>query len=416
MSYLREQLIRTAIRGSDVWGRTFKQKKPPRLVTQPQSICLIALHQMGDCLLCCPTMQAIRNLWPQAELTIIVSTANTELMQLTGVSATIVGFDAWWQRVNREVAKKTKDSHEIKAAKRAFKTVLSKINPDVALAFHPDRRVNEMLGQSGIPHTFGFTLDGGGFNLTHPVPYPEHGHQIMRNFALAETLAAVFNRPKPALKPVHLHINPSTVTETKQLLQKNHVATSKMVVIHPFSSTLTKNWPSARWAEVLQWLGKQGYNAIIIGGRTDLFSEAEKRLFPVLQTTPSLAGKCSLPQTAALLSVAQLFIGIDSGPGHLAVAINCPIVSIFSSVNDPQQWQVHGGAGKTIVLHKPVQNRQKFPLHQPNVPSGTLGNPYIDRILAADVIIAAQQLLSLKSTEKGWPGKNFPNHPHRKSD
>jgi heptosyltransferase-3 len=51
-----------------------------------------------------------------------------------------------------------------------------------------------------------------------------------------------------------------------------------------------------------------------------------------------LSGKTNLNELAALLKRAAVFVGPDSGPAHLAVALRTPSVLIYSGVNDLRRW------------------------------------------------------------------------------
>jgi ADP-heptose:LPS heptosyltransferase len=43
-------------------------------------------------------------------------------------------------------------------------------------------------------------------------------------------------------------------------------------------------------------------------------------------------------ESAALLARAAAFIGLDSGPMHLAASVGTPVVAIFSTQNPPGAW------------------------------------------------------------------------------
>ena len=74
---------------------------------------------------------------------------------------------------------------------------------------------------------------------------------------------------------------------------------------------------------------------MIFIGVQDEFERSQELLSfwkgPVL----NLCGKLSVRQSAAVLSFATLFIGHDSGPMHLAAAVNIPCVAIFSRHAQP---------------------------------------------------------------------------------
>jgi ADP-heptose:LPS heptosyltransferase len=57
---------------------------------------------------------------------------------------------------------------------------------------------------------------------------------------------------------------------------------------------------------------------------------------PVLQALPNaidLVGRVSLPEIAAFLSRADLFVGNDSGLMHLAAAAGAPTIGLFGPTN-----------------------------------------------------------------------------------
>ena len=53
-------------------------------------------------------------------------------------------------------------------------------------------------------------------------------------------------------------------------------------------------------------------------------------------------GRLSLAQLAALLQQANVFVGADSGPAHLAAAVSAPVVALFSGTNLAEQWRPWG--------------------------------------------------------------------------
>ncbi len=63
-------------------------------------------------------------------------------------------------------------------------------------------------------------------------------------------------------------------------------------------------------------------------------------------------GKTSLGELAALLKKANLFIGTDSGPSHVASAVKTPSIILYSGTNDVKQWAPLGK--KVFVIQKDV--------------------------------------------------------------
>lgn len=392
ISYVyKKPLIRAMVAIYDGVGRLVASKKPPRGTTRPTSICFIALHQIGDVVMCLPTLAGIMDAFPGAKFEVIAGRGPLSLFGGTK-NAVLHPFDAEWQKVVRQqsnILETKSKNRRTTSSKVGFRKLLNTINPDAAVVFHPDLIVNQILGSTTIPHTFGFSNAGGGFHLSHSVVLPHAGHQVERNFTLAEAMAKVFSLTLSPTRRPHLIVDPAQSRRTVALLKKQRIDPARLVVIHPFASAQTKNWPLERWHEVMNWLILKRFRLVIIGGAADSM--------PTPTGAVSLVGKLSLSQTAALLKQARLFIGVDSGPGHIAAAVGCPLISIYSSVNDPLRWAPDGDPKKTIVLHRVVADRQAWPLEMRDLPPETRGNPYLDGITVKDVTAAAQKLISAKN-------------------
>lgn len=81
-----------------------------------------------------------------------------------------------------------------------------------------------------------------------------------------------------------------------------------------------KNWDPNRWEEICTWLVEQGWHVVAIGA-TRLPSEIKRCV--------NLTGQTDIDMLAALMRQCQLFVGIDSGPLHIAQAAGTPTVGLF---------------------------------------------------------------------------------------
>lgn len=94
-------------------------------------------------------------------------------------------------------------------------------------------------------------------------------------------------------------------------------------VIHPFASGPEKTWPAKRFVEI----AKRTRCVFLAGPEDDVrpFSG-----FEVWKNAP-------LARVKSLISGAQLFLGNDSGPAHIAAGFGVPVVVLFGSSN-PVTW------------------------------------------------------------------------------
>lgn len=116
------------------------------------------------------------------------------------------------------------------------------------------------------------------------------------------------------------------------------MADASVIALHPGSGSERKNWPLESWralGEVLFALNPQ-LNVLVIGGEADHATlgkmRAEWKLRPVF-----FAENLPLPQLAAILEKASVFIGHDSGISHIAAAVGTPCVLMFGPT-DPDIW------------------------------------------------------------------------------
>jgi ADP-heptose:LPS heptosyltransferase len=99
-------------------------------------------------------------------------------------------------------------------------------------------------------------------------------------------------------------------------------------VLHPFAATAQKSWPGERFVEVAGRLRNNGLEPMIVAGPAD--DTAPFSQFQVLRNPP-------LSELKSLMSGAELFIGNDSGPAHIAAAFGIPVVVLFGP-SDPVTW------------------------------------------------------------------------------
>jgi heptosyltransferase III len=118
-----------------------------------------------------------------------------------------------------------------------------------------------------------------------------------------------------------------------------------VIVLAPTANWATKVWPAERFVALFQRLSASyvpGAVAAVIAGPGETEALMAK---PVLQALPNaidLVDCLSLPEIAAFLSKASLFVGNDSGLMHLAAAAGTPTLGLFGPTNAME----YGPAGR----------------------------------------------------------------------
>jgi ADP-heptose:LPS heptosyltransferase len=100
-----------------------------------------------------------------------------------------------------------------------------------------------------------------------------------------------------------------------------------------------KDWGVDKWSALITELAAiSGIERLILLGAADEFdySERLRQLWP--RSSHNFCGRLAPRLSAAVLAKAQLFVGHDSGPMHLASAVGVPVVAIFCSRDLAGHW------------------------------------------------------------------------------
>jgi ADP-heptose:LPS heptosyltransferase len=92
----------------------------------------------------------------------------------------------------------------------------------------------------------------------------------------------------------------------------------KFIVFHCRSNDLERDWDAEKWRQLKERLVKKFGVPIVEVGLKNVLTEPDDGTFF------NLCGRLSLLETAGVIARATLFVGVDSGPAHIANAVRCP--------------------------------------------------------------------------------------------
>jgi ADP-heptose:LPS heptosyltransferase len=140
-----------------------------------------------------------------------------------------------------------------------------------------------------------------------------------------------------------------------------------LVVVHVGAGTAAKSWPVEHWRELIgRLIVGHGAQLVLVGGGKDRIIARRilgDRPWPGVT---DWTGQLGIDELAALLRRAEVMVGADSGPAHLAAAVDTPVVVLFSGTNQPRQWRPNGRS--VAVVRRPVAcspcHRERCPLSE----------------------------------------------------
>ena len=161
--------------------------------------------------------------------------------------------------------------------------------------------------------------------------------------------------------PASWDLRLSTAENRRSMEALGSVAGRPLIAVSVGTKRQSKDWGRENWRDLLVRLSAEYPKyALVLCGSSDE-SEASEfaadgwRRSSMSNPNPgpvlNLCGLLSPRESAAVLTQARIFIGHDSGPMHLAAAVQTPCVAIFSARNKPRVWFPYGKQHR-VLYHK----------------------------------------------------------------
>ena len=294
-----------------------------------ERIVLVQTAFLGDVILTTPLVAALRRRFPTAEIAMLVTPAATALV------AAHPGLD-------RVLLDDKRGSG--RGARGLFRLVrmLRRERFTIALAAHKSLRTALALRAAAIPRRIGFATAPGAALYTDRVPRPPDGHDRDRLLALLAPLDIV---PDAAATHPWIGVDATTRARATTLLAP-HDDGRPFAAICPGSAWRTKRWPAHAFAALVRHLDADGYRCLLLGGPDERALTAEVAAAAAGRAV-DLGGATDLALLAAVVARAAIVVSNDSGPMHVASALDVPQVAIFCATVPAQGY---GPLGRRAVV------------------------------------------------------------------
>ncbi|WP_324332191.1 glycosyltransferase family 9 protein [Methylomusa anaerophila] len=316
---------------------------------------IIRLSSIGDVLHSTPVARALKTALPACHITWLVGEVPAELLFYNPFIDDVYV----WPRERWEKALRSGDFGEAWRLWRQLQVDLRGKNFDAVLDIHGLFLTGMIAAASGVRRRIGMS-----------------GAREMNYLFMSETATGTADsrhfilRYLSVLKPLGIHttdaqmnlfLSAEAVSFAEEFLQFNGVKKNKcLITINPSTTWPAKNWPAEHFVSVINRLGEQA-QVLLCGGPSDR-KLADEIIRQVEVPLIDAVGRTNLLQMAALLSRSTILLTGDTGPLHMAVALNVPTVSIFGAT-DPA---VYGPfTGPHVVLRASTEcspcNKRKCP-------------------------------------------------------
>ena len=314
-------------------------------VRQTVKILLLQLKRIGDLILTTPAIAALRERFPEAEVTIVVSSECADLLPaISGVDRILMA-----RRNLSDLAA------FLAVAGRKFDYCIDFTRNDRSafLAFLSGARKRIVSYRVRDQSKSRARLYTDFVNVRM-----RDLHTIDYNLSLLEPLGI-----RDVSSSLHLQL-PQSAHEKADGLRRNWNVSKPFIVLHPGSARQEKLWEAARWTQLIERFNRDNdFDLILTSGAS---KHEQTHIAAIKNETKiiDLSGKTDLLTLAALIGEARLLVTVDSAPMHLAAATHTPQVILFGPTN-PFHWRprespaliLQGKTPHPVTEFSPVQPR-----------------------------------------------------------
>lgn len=343
-----------------------------------QKIAVLRANALGDFLFVLPALHALRTTFPMAEIVLLGKDWHAEFVPDHVPEVDRVAVVPRYPGVG--APKDT--SMDTKHVKDFFEHMQAE-QFELAFQMHGGgRHSNRFVGRLGAKWTVGSATPDAP-RLDDMVPYMFYQNEVLRYLELAARVGATTDQIMPRV----------VVTDAdKEEARRQTGDTADYVVIHPGATDPRRRWPISKFAAVANAYLRRGFSVFITGSEDERLITEEVSVLTDYRAV-DLSGKVSLGGLAGLLAGARLLVANDTGPLHLARAVDCPTVGIYWVGNF-----ITGGPMRHARHLSLLSWRTACPVcKEPCVPIGVRGcehtESFVDDVTIAEVMEAAERLL-----------------------
>ena len=296
-----------------------------------KKILIIQTAFLGDVILATPVIAELKRIYPSAEIDFLLRKGNESLLANNPNLKFVFTFDK---------------------SKNKFKSILNLIKQfrnekyDLVINLHRFGSSGILASFSGAKKIYGFKKNPFSFLYTkkfnHSIGTGEH--EVERNLSILKEFGAVAKR-RPELFP-----------SDEDYDIANQIMNPPFYCMAPASVWFTKQLPVEKWIELIDYYNDRG-TVYILGGKGDQAFCEEIINKTIAKTSINLAGQLNLLESAALMSKAERNFVNDSGPLHIASAMNAPVTAFFCSTVTNFGFGPLSDDSKTVEVKEPLDCR-----------------------------------------------------------
>ena len=317
--------------------------------TNHKRILIIRPDHLGDVLLTTPAIRAIKQQHPDISIHVLCGEWSANV--LANYSEIEVVLTLPFPGFQRNPPEGTPNPY-VQVLKSA--QMLRKIGYTSAVIMRPDHWWGAMLAYfAGIKERIGYDVRNVSPFLSKVIPY-RHEHVVEQNLRLVEGWTGEIESDKiqysyPVNEKDKFYIN-SYLADWQISIRK------PIICIHPGAGASAKLWEVEKWAKVADILSSQFAATVVFTGSPSEAPYINSVMEQMDEVAYNISGSTNIGQLAALYQRALIVLGPDSGPMHLASAVDTPTITLFGPA-DPIEFAPWGQRRKHAILTSRIDCR-----------------------------------------------------------
>lgn len=323
-----------------VGSAVFRRRAAP-VPAEPGKILLVRLDHLGDVLQATGIPQTLKEHFPAAEILFLTSESGAALLANNPYVDEVIRYEAAWFDRGRDGAR----------SGPGFLKIVSELRRreiDLGLSLRGDARENLLLAAGGVRYKIGYGITGAGFLLDKELHYRRQAHEGQHSLDILRALGVRRDYLLPSL-----FFSQEEQARIDRLISE--AGDRLLVGVQLDAGSEAKRWPEANRDAFLDTVFTELPLArfVFFGRDTGIRDWLEERLRKHgLSSAENLMGKTSVRELIVRLKACRLFVGPDSGPSHLAAALDIPTLVLYSGTNVFQRWRPL--AENADILRSPV--------------------------------------------------------------
>jgi len=265
------------------------------------------LSALGDTVCSLPAAVALKKQFPDCHVTWVVDPRFAGIVECCAAVDEVIRWKPSWKTIPK-YSERFDAALDLQGLLKSA-AAIARAKADVKVGYHWQR-------------------EGAGLFSSAVKPDPTSFHVVDQYVDVARALGAEVSLAEFSLKPKE-----DDILAVRRKIKERGVV-GRIAVLNAGAGWASKRWPAVFFAEVSDALRELGLTPVLIGGSGDADRAAANEVIEQCKVAPaSLVGETSVGELVALIRLASVHLGGDTGSTHIAAALEIPAVGLYSITN-----------------------------------------------------------------------------------